>query len=196
MLPDPIKKFVQVFSSLPSIGPRQATRLAFYLLGLGRGQITEVAKTVADLTQLKTCPECFNVYGGGNPLCAVCSHPGRRRDLLMIVEKETDLMSLEKTKKFYGRYLILGTLDKSGLLEQAQKLKLRTLARRGPFAEIIVAVNPTIYGDLSCEAIFQEIKNAAGHTPKITRLGRGLPTGGEIEFADEETLGSALDNRG
>lgn len=192
MLPDPIKKFVKIFSSLPAIGPRQATRLAFYLVNLGRGQIAEVSQTIAGLALIKTCPECFYIHQTRGELCHICSDPNRRRDLLMIVEKETDLMSLEKTKKINGRYLILGVVERGGLLDQAQKLKLRALVRRGPFAEIILGLNPTVYGDLAAAAISNEIKGAAG---KITRLGRGLPTGGEIEFADEETLAGALENR-
>lgn len=192
MLPEPIKKFVKIFSSLPSIGPRQATRLAFYLINLGRGQLVEVGQVIAALAVLKTCPDCFYVHQGRGQLCLICSDSNRRRDLVMIVEKETDLMSLEKTRKFNGRYLILGSAPRSGILEQAQKLKLRALSKRGPFAEIILGLNPTVYGDLAAAAIASEIKNAS---PKITRLGRGLPTGGEIEFADEETLGGALENR-
>ena len=116
----------------------------------------------------------------------------------MIIEKETDLVSLERPKKFKGRYLILGELLKSGVLESGQKLRLNNLKSfikkelNGQAEEIIIATNPTVYGDLQAMIIAKEFNNMA---KKITRLGRGIPTGGEIEFADEETLGQALERR-
>ena len=116
----------------------------------------------------------------------------------MIVEKETDLISLERPKKFSGRYLVLGELTKSGVLESVQKLRLNNLKEfikrelNGQAQEIIVAINPTAYGDLNAMIISKELE---GFSKKITRLGRGIPTGGEIEFSDEETLGQALERR-
>jgi len=199
MIPDPIQRFVDIFSRLPSIGPRQATRLAFYLLSLGKNNISELARVVNDLTELKTCPLCFNVHNSGDGLCYICSNPRRAKNVIMLVEKETDLISLEKTKKFNGRYFIVGDLKKSGVLETEQKLRLSSLKGLiqkelgGQAEEIILAINPTAYGDLNASLLAQELRGSA---KKITRLGRGIPTGGEIEFADEDTLGGALDNRG
>lgn len=195
MLPDPIKKFIDFFSALPSIGPRQATRLAFYILRQGRGAVSELARALAGLGGLKPCAQCF--FPGQGSLCAICSNPQRKKDVIAIVEKETDLMSLEKTKKFGGRYLILGELGKDGVLESEQKLRLNNLKnfiqkQFGQAEEIIIALNPTTLGNMEAELIIQELKPFA---KKITRLGRGLPTGGEIEFADEDTLGGALENR-
>lgn len=189
MLPDSIKKFIDKFSTLPSIGPRQATRLAFHVTNLGRNEIYDLAKTIADLQSLKNCSECFFIIHNN---CPVCSNPQRQRNIVCIVEKETDLMSLEKAKKYNGIYLILGELNKTGSLNNEQKLKLASLKVRAPLEEIILAINPTAYGDLNAALIHQEIKPLA---KKITRLGRGIPTGGEIEFADPDTLGGALDNR-
>lgn len=189
MLPDPIKKFIEVFAKLPSIGPRQATRLAYYLTNLGQDSIAEIAAAIYRLKDLKRCPECFlNISGN----CPICSDANRRKDLIAIVEKETDLISLEKARKFNGVYFILGELDKTGIFDPEQKLKLGHLKSRAPFAEIILAINPTAYGDINASLIAQELR---GCTRKISRLGRGIPTGGEIEFADEDTLGGALDNR-
>ena len=117
----------------------------------------------------------------------------------MVVEKETDLLSLENTGKFTGRYLIIGGNSKTGTLEEWQKLRLQSLKQfiekefAGQAQEIIIAFNPTSAGDFSAALIEKELK---GFTKKISRLGRGLPTGGEIEFADDETLGSALERRG
>lgn len=214
MLPDSLKKFIDLFSSLPSIGPRLATRLAFYLIRQGKAAIIELGKAVGSLGYLKTCSQCFFPYESGyeirkeyeytkNGLCKICSDKNRRQNVIAIVEKETDLLSLEKTRKFNGRYLVLGELSKDGILNPEQKLRLNSLKgaiqkqfgppqSSGQAEEIIIALNPTTLGDMEAGLIIQELKPFAR---KITRLGRGLPTGGEIEFADEDTLGGALDNR-
>ena len=200
MLPDSIKKFIEIFSSLPGIGIRQATRLAFKLINSGKNTIEETAKTVQDLKYLKICSRCFFVHQnpptGGN-LCDICRNPIRNKNIIAIVEKETDLISLERTKKFKGRYLILGELTKIGVLESIQKLRLNHLKNLikkefGQAEEIIIAFNPTSYGDLNFSIIAKEL---SPYAQKISRLGRGIPTGGEIEFADEETLASALERR-
>jgi len=215
MLPDPIKKFAEEFSKLPSIGPRQATRLAFYISSLGKNKIKEITDVISGLNNLETCPRCFRTHSpstssgqaGKAKLCGICSDPTRSKSIIAIVEKETDLMSLEKTKKFNGWYLIIGELHKNGELEPEQKLRLSALksfikkelnghstsSGQAKADEIILAVNPTIYGDLNASLLKKELAEYAG---KITRLGRGIPTGGEIEFADEETLGQAIDKRG
>ena len=204
MLPDQIKKFIDYFSALPSLGPRQATRLAFHIVRQGKAAIAELANALAGLAHIKTCSQCFFPYelnkkyiGSKENLCSICSNPQRRQDIVAIIEKETDLMSLEKAKKFHGRYLVLGDLSKDGILESEQKLRLNHLKsvlqkNFGQAEEIIIALNPGTLGDLEASLIFQELKPFA---KKITRLGRGLPTGGEIEFADEDTLGGALENR-
>ncbi|MDP3015006.1 MAG: toprim domain-containing protein [bacterium] len=207
MLPDPIKTFIQIFSTLPGIGIRQATRLAFKLINSGRNRIEETAKAISDLKYLKICSECFFVYDAdsrrlnadkrGINLCNICLDQNRQKDIIAIIEKETDLISLERTKKFKGHYLILGEFAKTGFLESSQKLRLNHLKNRikkefGQAEEIIIAFNPTTYGDLNFSVIAKELSPFA---KKITRLGRGIPTGGEIEFADEETLTSALERR-
>ena len=200
MLPEPIKKFIEIFSTLPSIGTRQATRLAFKLISSGRAKIEETAEAVSNLKYLKICSRCFFVHqnppAGGN-LCNICSDKTRQQNIIAIVEKETDLISLERTKKFKGRYLMLGELSKTGVLESVQKLRLNNLKdfikkEFGQAEEIIIAINPTTFGDLNASMIAKELSSFA---QKITRLGRGIPTGGEIEFADEETLGQALERR-
>lgn len=198
MLPEPIKKFVDVFAKLPSIGPRQATRLAFYVSALGKAKIKELTEAVASLATLTTCSRCFRAYIGSGKLCSICGDASRNKGLIAIVEKETDLLSLEKTKKFHGWYFLVGELSKLGELNPEQKLRLNSLKGfikkelGGNAEEIILAVNPNTYGDLASATLKKELEGQAG---KITRLGRGIPTGGEIEFADEDTLASALDRR-
>lgn len=194
MLPESIKKFIDSFAKLPGIGPRQATRLAFYIKSLGDAAVGDLSQSILQLKNLKTCAECFFMHE--NKLCPICANPQRDKRVIAIVEKETELISLERTKKFTGVYLVLGELTKNGILNTLQKLRLNSLKARlhqEQAEEIILAINPTTYGDISAGVIAQELKGCA---KKISRLGRGIPTGGEIEFADEDTLGSALDNRG
>jgi recombination protein RecR len=197
MLPEPIQKFIEIFSTLPGIGLRQATRLAFKFINSGRDKINETAKAMADLRYLKICSRCFFVHQNKDDLCNICRDPHRLKNIIAVIEKETDLISLERTKKFKGHYLILGELTKSGVLDSSQKLRLNHLKslikQSGQKAEeIILALNPTAYGDLNASMLVKELTPFA---KKITRLGRGIPTGGEIEFADEDTLGQALERR-
>ncbi len=157
-----------------------------------------------DLKYLKICAECFFVHQNKDNLCDICRNPQRQKNIIIVVEKEIDLISLEKTKKFNGRYLVLGELVKTGDLESFQKLRLNQLkdwikkncespsTSSGQAEEIIIAINPTAFGDINTSVIAKELSPFA---KKITRLGRGIPTGGEIEFADEETLEQALERR-
>lgn len=197
--PEEIKKFIEVFEKLPSIGPRQATRLAFKIISGGAANADEISKSVSGLKGIKICPHCFFVYSGKGEVCNICSSPTRDKEIFMVVEKETDLITIEKTRKYNGLYLILGELTKSGVLESWQKLRINLLKKiiekdivSKKAKEIIVALNPTTYGDLNSSLVAKELKDCA---QKITRLGRGIPTGGEIEFADEETLGHSLTRR-
>ena len=198
MLPSPIEKFIEIFSKLPGIGPRQGTRLAFHFINAGKNKIDETARAINNLKSLKLCSQCFAPHLNEGSLCDICKDPRRDKKFIAIIEKETDQLSLEKTKKFRGIYLILGELVKSGVLENIQKLRLNHLKSfiekelGGQAEEIILAINPTAYGDLNALILTQELKPFA---KKITRLGQGLPRGGEIEFADEETLTSAFERR-
>lgn len=198
MFPESIKKFIDVFSKLPSIGPRQATRLAFYLISQGKNKLEETAKAVDELKSIKICSDCFFIHSNRESLCNICEDKNRKQNVIMVVEKETDLVSIERTKKFSGRYIILGETAKSGILESSQKMRLNHLKNfikknlDGKAEEIIIATNPTTYGDLNAMIIKKELD---GFAEKFSRLGRGIPTGGEIEFADEETLGEALKRR-
>jgi recombination protein RecR len=198
ILPSPIEKFIEIFSKLPGIGPRQATRLAYYFINVGKDKIDETAKAINNLKSLKLCSQCFVPHLNEGNLCNICKDQTRDKKTIAIVEKETDQLSLEKTKKFKGIYLILGELQKSGVLENIQKLRLNYLKDfikkelNGQAEEIILAINPTTYGDLNALILTQELKP---FTKKITRLGQGIPRGGEIEFADEDTLGAALERR-
>ena len=201
-LPEAIRKLSEELAELPSIGPRQALRLAFYIVNRGTNYIKGLSLNVDNLRQIKICERCFFVHQNKDSLCDICKNPTRKQNFIILVEKETDLISVENTGKFGGRYFILGAIPKTGLLEDWQKLRLKSLegfiskappiGLGGKAEEIILALNPTSVGDFHASLLLKELQP---FTKKISRLGRGLPTGGEIEFADDETLGGALENR-
>lgn len=197
-IPPKIKKFVDIFSELPGIGPRQAIRLAFHLVYKGGGVTEEAASAIKNLGEIKICKQCFFISTHDDLLCDICRDKTRNQKVIAVVEKDTDLISIENTGKFKGRYLILGDLRRKGILESDQKLKLQALKDwmktlpEGKAEEIIIAVNPNSVGNLNAVSIAEELKP---FTAKITRLGIGIPSGGEIEFADADTLSSALERR-
>ncbi len=198
MLPKNIRKFIEVFSKLPLIGPRMAHRLAFHLLKLDKQSFQNIESALSDLKNLNRCPRCFFVKNAEKELCSICSDEKRDKTKVAIVEKEIDLISLEKADIFNGLYLVLGESETKNKLNPSQKLRLehlKKLAEKSPerkFKEIIIAVNLTTEGDYLIQKVSRELEDI---THKITRLGRGIPTGGEIEFADEETLSSAFKGR-
>lgn len=203
-LPYPIQKVADELAELPSIGPRQAIRLAFYLVSQDKETVKNLAASIDNLRNIKICERCFFIHQNQDNLCDICRNPSRNQRAIMVIEKETDLVSLENTNKFTGRYFIIGEITKTGIIEDWQKLRLQSLksfieknltspsSPSGQADEIIFAFNPTSLGDLQASLLIKELAPLA---KKISRLGRGLPTGGEIEFADDETLGSALERR-
>lgn len=198
-LPQSLRRLIKELATIPSIGPRQATRIAFYLASENKKLAEALGYAFYGLVKdIKTCARCFFIFDAEGDLCEFCASPAREQNLVMVVEKETDLISLENTGKFRGRYLVLGEMPKTGLLEDWQKKRLQALKDflekeyKGKAREIILALNPTSLGDFHASLLTKELKDYA---EKISRLGRGLPQGGEVEFADDETLGSAIENR-
>ncbi len=195
-----IKKLTEQFSRFPTVGPRTAARFVFYLLKLPGEEIKELVDSISNLKdRVKLCSLCFKPFEpfdaaqGKSNLCEICSNPKRDKTLLCIVEKETDLETIEKTKKYPGLYFILGGNVSKLRKQDIEKLRTKELQERVKnVKEIIIATNPTTEG----EATALYIERLLGLlNKKITRLGRGLPAGGELEYADEETLSSAIDNR-
>jgi len=198
MTPDAIKKLSQILSNLPSLGPRQATRLAFYIAGMEKEKTQALIKSLNEVGKVARCRECFILDELTTGLCPICNNPRRTVEVIAIVEKDSDVRTLEKTNAFKGRYLVLGELPKDGVISPAQKTKLKTLIDSisaqpsGRITEIILALSPTTTGDINAGVLSGLLHKYA---QKVTRLARGLPTGAEIEFSDEETLESALKNR-
>ena len=199
MYPISIQKLIDLFSKFPTVGPRTASRFVFYLLKTDKEEVKELLKSILELRKLvKICEFCFNPFQspGEKKLCQICSNSSRDRTLLCLVEKETDLISLEKTKKYKGLYFILGGTFSTLKKQELQKLRIKELQERlkshPEIKEIIIALNPTIEGEATTLYLERLLKPL---NKKITRLGRGLPMGGELEYADEETLSSALEGR-
>lgn len=200
MIPAPIRKFIALFSDLPSVGPRQASRFAFWFVRQGPSRINEYARTLRSVAEdVGVCADCFFVFEKDKDarLCAICRDIKRNRKALAIVEKETDLVTLERTKSFDGLYHVLGGAINP--LDQDWKKTLRIphllsrIERADPkIEEIILALPVTTAGELTSEELVRTLQPLG---IKITRLGRGLPRGAEIEFADEETLRAAIERR-
>lgn len=192
-----IQKLIEIFSKFPTVGPRTAARFVYYLMRTSKEETEEILNSITQLKEkVKTCPSCFNPFEGEETLCPICQNKARDRSLLCIIEKETDLLSIEKTKKYKGLYFILGGTVSKLKKEDTGKLKTKELEERmkndPDIKEVIIAVNPTSEGEATALYLERILKPFG---KKITRLGRGLPVGGELEYADEETLASALEGR-
>lgn len=218
MYSESIKKLINLFSKFPTVGPRTATRFVFYLLKIPKEEIRELTDSILMLREkIKPCKFCFNPFDPSfvplvsgttegkdkGELCSICSNPIREKSLLCVVEKESDLESLEKTHKYQGLYFVLGGTVSNLKKEDLDKLRTDELKERieNPqkfgisetnIDEIIIATNSTAEGEATALYLERVLKPLA---KKITRLGRGLPVGGEIEYADEETIAGALEGR-
>jgi recombination protein RecR len=197
-IPEPIRGFVDSLSQLPGIGPRQAIRIAFHLAGRSRDTAISLARSAERLAELKTCPICFYIHENEAAMCEICANPIRDPLTVAVVEKETDVLSMESTGRFDGVYLVLGGIKKTGGISDLQRSRIETLKKRlssapnGKAKELIIALSPTTFGDMASRMVEQELSQYA---ERVTRLGRGIPAGGEIEFADPETLGEAIRRR-
>lgn len=208
-MPDTIKKLTDLFAKFPTIGPRTAGRFVFYLIKQPKASIDELVNTLQALqANVKFCSFCFNPFEGQGTLCPICQNPSRNRQVLCIVEKESDLISIEQTKRYDGLYVILGgVLDMKN--NRIEDLRIEDIMQRiiDPpkfglpliqFSEIIIGLNPTPEGRSTASAIertLKELQSARSLSFKITYLARGLPFGGELEYADEETLEEAFGSR-
>ena len=195
MYPDSVQKIIDIFSKFPTVGPKTAARFAFYLIKMPKENFEELINSLKEIkTTTKLCPSCFNPFEpAGQELCPICQDKSRDQSLLCVVEKEADLNSIENTKKYRGLYFILGgviSLRKNNKEIRIEELKEKI--KNANFQEIIIATNPTPEGEST--ALFLERKLKPFNI-KLTRLGRGLPVGGELEYADPDTLESALEAR-
>lgn len=194
---DSIKRLTDLFAKFPTVGQRTASRFVFYLINQPKEKIDELIGSLQELkNNIKLCRFCFNPFESNEAFCIICQNALRNKQLLCVIEKEADLISIENTKKYNGLYFILGgtlTLRKT----DGSNLRLGELKERvkeGNFLEIIIALNPTPEGRSTSVLVERALKEIS-QTVKITHLAQGLPVGGELEYADEETLESAFEGR-
>ena len=204
-LPKPIRRLIESFERLPGIGPKTAARLTFYLLHVPQSDLDEFAQSLSELKKNTVlCSVCFNV--SEKDPCPICSDPSRDKGTICVVEQPLDVLAIEKTGKYKGVYHVLhgviSPLDNIGPGELYIK-QLLERAKDG-VGEIILAVNSDMEGEATAMYIakkLDELKTQSASlgtnskTLEVTRLGQGLPTGGDLEYADEVTLTRALEGR-
>ena len=202
-IPKAIQNLIESFERLPGIGPKTAQRLTFYLLHVPQHELDNFASSVSNLkNQTVTCSTCFLV--GENDPCEICSDPQRDQSIICVVEQPLDVLALEKGGKYHGVYHVLhGKIDPLNNIGP-DEIFIRQLLERGKgkgesVKEIILATNPTMEGEATAMYITKQLKSQISNLKsgelKITRIGRGLPVGADIEYADEITLQRAMEGR-
>jgi len=196
-LPRPVRAMVEQFEKLPGIGPKSAQRLAFYLLHVPDYAIEDFRTALIDLKQKTVLCEICHYIDESSP-CVICSDTTRSVESICVVESPLDVIALEQSEKFHGKYHVLhgviSPLENIG----PDQLYLRDLKERLPEAkEVIIATNPTMEGGATALYIEKMIRDAGfgADVLKITRIGHGLPVGADIEYADGVTLARALEGR-
>lgn len=194
LIPSSVQKVIDEFGKLPGIGPRTAERLAFYLLRSGPQPSERLGEAVNNLHHgVERCQTCFNLAEG--PECDICAANDRDRSIIAVVEEPLDVVALEKTGVFKGLYHVLGgvisPLDGIGP-DQLTIKQLIDRTQRDEVTELIIATNPVTEGEATAMYIHKQLEN---QPVTITRLARGLPVGGDLEYADQITLGRALQGR-
>jgi recombination protein RecR len=192
----PVQRLISELSKLPGVGGRTAQRLAFHLLRSTDEQALALADAIREVKErVGLCEQCFNLADG--PLCRICADTRRDPELICVVEEPSDVISIERTHEFSGRYHVLG-----GALSpidgiDPEDLKLAELYDRvgnGTVREVVIATNPTTTGEATALHIADALRERAPGV-KVTRLASGLPVGADLEYADELTLGRALAGR-
>lgn len=196
ILPESIQSVINSLERLPGIGPKSASRLAFYLLRAPDDVSQDLSTALANL-KVKTafCQECFNITEAGRERCEICESSRRDGSLICAVEEALDVLALERTGGFQGKYHVLqGVLSPiEGIGPDDLKIKqLITRVSNGGVKEVILATNPSMEGDATALYLRQHLEPLG---VKITRLARGLPVGGDLEYADQNTLLRALSGR-
>ncbi len=195
-VPTPVERLIEAFARLPGIGPKTASRLTFYLLRVDEAEARELSEALIRMTEETAfCSRCFNITNAGQDPCGICDDPGREGDVLCVVEEPLDVVALERTGAYRGRYHVLhGAISPvEGVGPEDLRLDelLSRIADEG-IQELIMATNPTMEGEATAMYLKRELD---GREIRITRLARGLPSGGDLEYADMNTLSQALEGR-
>jgi recombination protein RecR len=196
---EPVARLIEAFSRLPGIGPKTAQRLTYHLLRAPDAEARILAAALVDVRdKVVFCDRCFNI--SDQPLCPICRDPGRDTTRLCVVEEPLDVLALERTSEFKGLYHVLhgaiSPIDGIG----PDRLKVRELLARAdeakragePLVEVIIATNPTLEGEATAMYLAERLEDSVG---VVSRIARGLPVGGDLEYADEVTLIRALQGR-
>jgi recombination protein RecR len=196
---EPVARLVEAFSRLPGIGPKTAQRLTYHLLRAPDAEARALARAlIAVRDEVVFCERCFNISDA--PLCPICRDPGRDDGHMCVVEEPLDVLAIERTGEFRGRYHVLhgaiSPIDGIG----PERLKVRELLARvdeayaagSPVIEVIMATNPTLEGEATAMYLGERLEGKVG---SVTRIARGLPVGGDLEYADDVTLIRALQGR-
>lgn len=200
--PKPIQKLIELFTRFPGIGPRQASRFVFYLLKNGSAE--ELINALGELKNVGFCNQCYRSMEQKSGVCSLCGDKKRDSSLIAVVEKESDMQNMEKTGAYFGLYYILGGVISPLDSDSPKKLHLKelhervkTLLNKDGRCEVILATGATTEGDMTAlyiDRVLAPLKEEFKEF-KISRLGRGLSLGSELEYADEVTLKNALTNR-
>jgi recombination protein RecR len=196
LLPEPIQNLINALERLPGIGPKSASRLAFYFLRADESLSSELAEALTGLKdKIAFCSECFNITEAGRERCEICENPKRDASTICVLEDALDVLALERMGAYQGKYHVF-----QGVLNPIEgigpdDIKIRPLIERvarGGIREVILATNPSMEGDTTAMYIGQRL---APLGVSVTRLARGLPMGGDLEYADQSTLLRALQGR-
>ena len=195
----PLVRLIEAFQKLPGVGPKTAQRLTYYLLHVPQSELDEFSEALGNLKKdTVICSTCKNV-SESDP-CPICSDPLRDHSAIMVIEQPLDILAIERTGKYKGVYHVLhgaiNPLENIGP-DELYIEKLLDRVRDREIKEIIIATNPTMEGDATALYLAKKIKElAVNHHPlSITRLGMGIPTGADLEYADEATLREAIEGR-
>ena len=191
ILPEPLEILIEELNKLPSIGRKTAQRLALHLLKSQKEDISNLVNSLIPMRDnIKICSKCFNVSVDDE--CEICKSPKRDNSVICVVEEVSDVIAIEKTNEFNGLYHVLGGVLSPLSGKDAASLKIDELVKRvsnSNIKEIILALNPDTEGESTALYLAKILKR---FNIKITRIARGLPIGGDIEFADEATIGRAV----
>lgn len=196
ILPRSIKKLIEKFSELPGIGEKTAERLTFFLLKSSEENVDDLGKAISGLKKsTKICSLCFNITE--TDPCLICTAPQRDKSIICVVEEPLDAAAIERSGQFFGLYHILGGVISPVEGVEVEDLKIKELVKRleknkGKIKEVILATNPNLEGEATAMYISKLIKPLG---VKVTRIAYGLPTGADLEYADEITLQKALEGR-
>jgi len=193
-VPPAVTRLIEVLAELPGIGPKTASRLTYFLLRSHTDLPLRLAEALRDLRErTRLCSHCYNITE--EDPCPICSDPHRDRSIICVLEEPLDVLAIERTEQYRGLYHVLhGALaPMEGVF--AENLRIAELLQRvraGGVQEVILATNPTSEGDYTAAYLLSKLQPLG---VRVTRLGRGLPVGGDLEYADQVTLTSALERR-